>query len=107
MDCKTLALPHFSFISTFVSSLGAEVAEEVKKLGGRSPGVEEIRGVLEGPGCCSAVVTDTTLQPQVNIGGSASGLAKQCGGSCLRRGTRRFVSIYRGIKPLSLPGKVY
>ena len=48
---------------------GAEVAEVVKKLlGGRAR-------VPQGPGCCGAVMVDTTLQHRVDIGGSASGLA--------------------------------
>ena len=56
---------------------GAEVAEVVKKLlGGKAPGVDEVRPELfKVCGCCRAVLVDTLLQHRVDIEDSASGLA--------------------------------
>ena len=61
---------------------GAEVAEVVRKLlGGRAPGMDEVRPeFLKALGCCGAVLVDTTLQHHMDIGGSAPGLADWGGG---------------------------
>ncbi|KAI3375368.1 hypothetical protein L3Q82_021857 [Scortum barcoo] len=60
----------------------AEVTEVVRKLlGGKAPGVDEIRPeYLKVSGCCGAVLADTPLQHCMEVGDSTSGVANWGGG---------------------------
>ncbi|KAI3367252.1 hypothetical protein L3Q82_008304 [Scortum barcoo] len=88
----------------------AEVTEVVRKLlGGKAPGVDEIRPeYLKVSGCCGAVLADTPLQHCMEVGDSVP-LEWQTGVvvPLFKKGDRRVCSNYRGITLLSLPGKVY
>ncbi|KAI3371992.1 hypothetical protein L3Q82_006861 [Scortum barcoo] len=96
---------------TLKSITQAEVTEVVcKLLGGKAPGVDEIRpGVPQVSGCCGAVLADTPLQHCMEVGDSTSGVANLGWWSLFlkKRETRECVPTTGGSHFSSLPGKVY
>ncbi|KAI3368501.1 hypothetical protein L3Q82_025391 [Scortum barcoo] len=75
----------------------AEVTEVVRKLlGGKAPGVDEIRPeYLQVSGCCGAVLADTPLQHCMEVGDSASGVANRGGGPLFLKSKRGPESVFQ------------